>query len=192
MNPQGVARAIREVVRDVAVEDRELLRRVTAPTMIISREGDRVHPAELGRVLAAAHAERRADHDVGRGGADGVDPDAGRSREGVPGRRRRVSDDARHSPVARRIRAASSLGSLSSARHGGAVRGRRDLRQAGAGREPAVRDAGDPVRGTVAAAPLRVAAAPAGRSCRRRGSGCRSRSPARSGTGRRRRSTSAR
>ena len=52
MNPQGVARAIREVVRDVAVEDRELLRRVTAPTMIISREGDRVHPAELGRVLA--------------------------------------------------------------------------------------------------------------------------------------------
>jgi len=27
MNPQGVARAIREVVRDVAVEDRELLRR---------------------------------------------------------------------------------------------------------------------------------------------------------------------
>jgi pimeloyl-ACP methyl ester carboxylesterase len=52
MNPQGVARAIREVVRDVAVEDRELLRRVTTPTMIISREGDRVHPAELGRALA--------------------------------------------------------------------------------------------------------------------------------------------
>ena len=41
MNPQGIARAIREVVRDVAVEDRELLRRVTAPTMIIGREGDR-------------------------------------------------------------------------------------------------------------------------------------------------------
>ena len=52
MNPQGIARAIREVVRDVAVEDRELLRRVTAPTMIIGREGDRVHPAELARVLA--------------------------------------------------------------------------------------------------------------------------------------------
>jgi 3-oxoadipate enol-lactonase len=52
MNPVGVARAIREVVRDVAVGDRELLRRVTAPTMIISREGDTVHPAELGRVLA--------------------------------------------------------------------------------------------------------------------------------------------
>lgn len=52
MNPQGVARAIREVVRDVAVRDRELLRRVTTPTLIITREGDRVHPAELGRVLA--------------------------------------------------------------------------------------------------------------------------------------------
>lgn len=53
MNPTGVARAIREVVRDVAIEDRELLRRVTAPTLIISREGDPVHPAELARVLAA-------------------------------------------------------------------------------------------------------------------------------------------
>jgi 3-oxoadipate enol-lactonase len=52
MNPVGVARAIREVVRDVAIADRELLRRVTAPTMIICREGDTVHPAELGRVLA--------------------------------------------------------------------------------------------------------------------------------------------
>jgi pimeloyl-ACP methyl ester carboxylesterase len=52
MNPVGVARAIREVVRDVAVTDRELLRRVEAPTMIICREGDSIHPAELGRILA--------------------------------------------------------------------------------------------------------------------------------------------
>ena len=52
MNPIGVARAIREVIRDVAVTDRELLRQVTAPTMIICREGDSIHPAELGRVLA--------------------------------------------------------------------------------------------------------------------------------------------
>jgi pimeloyl-ACP methyl ester carboxylesterase len=52
MNPVGVARAIREVVRDVAVPDRELLREVYAPTMIICREGDPIHPAELGRVLA--------------------------------------------------------------------------------------------------------------------------------------------
>jgi 3-oxoadipate enol-lactonase len=52
MNPVGVARAIREVVRDVAIDDRERLREVTAPTLIIAREGDAVHPAELGRVLA--------------------------------------------------------------------------------------------------------------------------------------------
>ncbi|MGZ5299856.1 MAG: alpha/beta fold hydrolase [Actinomycetota bacterium] len=52
INPVGVARAIREVIRDVATTDRELLRRVEAPTMIICREGDSIHPAELGRVLA--------------------------------------------------------------------------------------------------------------------------------------------
>jgi pimeloyl-ACP methyl ester carboxylesterase len=51
INPSGVSRAIREVVRDVAIEDRELLRLVTAPTLIICREGDSIHPAELGRVL---------------------------------------------------------------------------------------------------------------------------------------------
>ena len=52
MNPVGVARAIREVVDDVAVEDRELLRKVEVPVLIVSREGDLIHPAELGRVLA--------------------------------------------------------------------------------------------------------------------------------------------
>jgi len=52
MNPIGVARAIREVVRDVAIDDRERLRGVSTPTMIICREGDSIHPAELGRVLA--------------------------------------------------------------------------------------------------------------------------------------------
>ncbi len=52
MNPVGVARAIREVLRDVAITDRELLRRVQTPTMIICREGDSIHPAELGRALA--------------------------------------------------------------------------------------------------------------------------------------------
>jgi 3-oxoadipate enol-lactonase len=52
MNPQGVARAVREVVRDVAISDRELLRKVTAPVLLICREGDSIHPAELGRVLA--------------------------------------------------------------------------------------------------------------------------------------------
>ncbi len=52
MNPVGVARAIREVVRDVALPDRELLRKVSAPTMLICREGDSIHPAALGRALA--------------------------------------------------------------------------------------------------------------------------------------------
>jgi 3-oxoadipate enol-lactonase len=52
MTPQGVARAVREVVRDVAIPDRELLRAVTAPVLLICREGDSIHPAELGRVLA--------------------------------------------------------------------------------------------------------------------------------------------
>ena len=51
MNPVGVARAIREVVRDVALDDRQRLRDVAAPTMIICREGDPIHPAALGRVL---------------------------------------------------------------------------------------------------------------------------------------------
>lgn len=53
MNPVGVARAIREVVNDVAVDDRESLRLVEAPVLIVCREGDLIHPAELGRVLAS-------------------------------------------------------------------------------------------------------------------------------------------
>jgi 3-oxoadipate enol-lactonase len=51
MNPSGVARAIRQVVREVAIDDRERLRAVIAPTLIIAREGDAIHPAETGRVL---------------------------------------------------------------------------------------------------------------------------------------------
>jgi len=52
MNPVGVARAIREVVKDRAIEDREVLRKVEAPALVIAREGDRIHPAALGRLLA--------------------------------------------------------------------------------------------------------------------------------------------
>ncbi|HTG48145.1 MAG TPA: alpha/beta hydrolase [Actinomycetota bacterium] len=52
LNPTGVARAIREVTRDVAIADRELLRRVEAPAIVIGREGDEIHPAALARVLA--------------------------------------------------------------------------------------------------------------------------------------------
>jgi 3-oxoadipate enol-lactonase len=51
MNPVGVARAIREVVRDVSISDRELLRKVEAPVLMICREGDSIHPAALGRIL---------------------------------------------------------------------------------------------------------------------------------------------
>lgn len=52
MDPVGVARAIREIVRDAPIADRELLRAVKAPVLIISREGDALHPAALGRTLA--------------------------------------------------------------------------------------------------------------------------------------------
>jgi pimeloyl-ACP methyl ester carboxylesterase len=51
LQPIGVARSIREVTRDVAIRDRELLRAVTAPALVIAREGDAIHPAELARVL---------------------------------------------------------------------------------------------------------------------------------------------
>jgi 3-oxoadipate enol-lactonase len=51
LQPVGVARALREVTRDVAIADRQLLRRVEAPALVIAREGDAIHPAELARVL---------------------------------------------------------------------------------------------------------------------------------------------
>ena len=51
MNPVGVARAIREVVRDVSISDRELLRKVESPVLMICREGDSIHPAALGQIL---------------------------------------------------------------------------------------------------------------------------------------------
>lgn len=51
MDPVGVARAIRGVVRDVAIDDRRKLAAVTAPTLIIAREGDPIHPSSLGRDL---------------------------------------------------------------------------------------------------------------------------------------------
>ena len=51
MNTVGVARAIREVTRDVSISDRELLRKVQAPVLLICRAGDTIHPAELGVIL---------------------------------------------------------------------------------------------------------------------------------------------
>ena len=52
MNPVGVARSLRGIVGDTAIRDRELLRGVEAPALIIGREGDRIHPPEVARVLA--------------------------------------------------------------------------------------------------------------------------------------------
>ena len=51
-HPEGVARAIRGVIEDWPVDDRELLRRITSPVLLICVEGDDVHPAEIGRILA--------------------------------------------------------------------------------------------------------------------------------------------
>ncbi len=52
MNPVGIARAIREVVRDAAVADLGLLGEVHCPTLVIAREGDTIHPASVAHRLA--------------------------------------------------------------------------------------------------------------------------------------------
>ena len=52
MNPVGVARAIRGVVHDAAVTDLGALATVRAPTLVIAREGDSIHPASVARALA--------------------------------------------------------------------------------------------------------------------------------------------
>src|SRR5437870_2191044 len=52
LNIVGVPRAIREVIDDWPLRDREDMRKVTAPTLLICREGDVIHPAEVGRILA--------------------------------------------------------------------------------------------------------------------------------------------
>jgi pimeloyl-ACP methyl ester carboxylesterase len=50
-DPDGLARAIHDVVDDWPIPDRELLRKVEIPTLIVCIEGDEIHPAELGRLL---------------------------------------------------------------------------------------------------------------------------------------------
>jgi pimeloyl-ACP methyl ester carboxylesterase len=52
-DPSGLARAIHGVVEDFPIPDRELLRGVAIPTLIVCIEGDEIHPAELGRVFAS-------------------------------------------------------------------------------------------------------------------------------------------
>ncbi len=51
-DPDGLARAIHGVVEDHPIPDRELLREIRIPTLIVCIEGDEIHPAELGRILA--------------------------------------------------------------------------------------------------------------------------------------------
>jgi pimeloyl-ACP methyl ester carboxylesterase len=50
-HPEGVARAVHGIVRDWPVPDRELLRAVTRPVLLVSIEGDEIHPVEIGHVL---------------------------------------------------------------------------------------------------------------------------------------------
>ena len=52
VDPDGLARAIRGAVTDFPIPDRERLRDVRIPTLIVAIEGDQIHPAELARILA--------------------------------------------------------------------------------------------------------------------------------------------
>lgn len=52
LDPAGVARAIRGVIGEVAIEDRERLRKVAAPALVIGRRGDSLHPIGVARALA--------------------------------------------------------------------------------------------------------------------------------------------
>jgi pimeloyl-ACP methyl ester carboxylesterase len=51
-DPDGLARAIHGVVEDWPFPDREVLRTIRIPTLIVCIEGDQIHPAELGRIMA--------------------------------------------------------------------------------------------------------------------------------------------
>ena len=51
LNPTGVPRAIREIIEDWPLRDRNDMKRVTAPTLLICRRGDPIHPAIVGEIL---------------------------------------------------------------------------------------------------------------------------------------------
>jgi pimeloyl-ACP methyl ester carboxylesterase len=51
-DPSGLARAVRGIVEDHPIPDRELLRRVEIPTLIMTIGGDQIHPAALGEIFA--------------------------------------------------------------------------------------------------------------------------------------------
>jgi len=50
-DPTGLARAVHGVVDDHPIPDRELLRRVEIPTLIVTIAGDEIHPAALGEIF---------------------------------------------------------------------------------------------------------------------------------------------
>jgi pimeloyl-ACP methyl ester carboxylesterase len=52
LDPVGVARAIRGIVGQVAVVDREALGAVDAPALVIARRGDSLHPAWIAEAMA--------------------------------------------------------------------------------------------------------------------------------------------
>jgi len=52
LNTEGIPRAIREVVEDWPLRDRNDMAKVKAPTLFICRRGDVIHPAEIGEILA--------------------------------------------------------------------------------------------------------------------------------------------
>ena len=52
LDPAALGPAIRQVIEDTPVTDREVMRAVPAPVLILCREGDPIHPAEIGRVMA--------------------------------------------------------------------------------------------------------------------------------------------
>jgi pimeloyl-ACP methyl ester carboxylesterase len=52
IDPQGLAMAIRGVVGTAPFPDRDVLRRVTAPSLVIGLEGDTIHPASVAREMA--------------------------------------------------------------------------------------------------------------------------------------------
>lgn len=51
-DPDGLARAIHGIVEDSPIPDRERLREVRIPTLIVCIEGDEIHPVEIARILA--------------------------------------------------------------------------------------------------------------------------------------------
>jgi pimeloyl-ACP methyl ester carboxylesterase len=51
LNTEGVPRAIREVIEDWPLRDRNDMAKVTAPTLFICRRGDVIHPGEIGEIL---------------------------------------------------------------------------------------------------------------------------------------------